>query len=68
MRHDGRIVRLAKNRGFGFIQSDADNREYFFHFSDVDGSRGEISRLVAVEFTPIAKLPAGGGVVLEAVS
>lgn len=29
----GKVVRLVKDKGFGFVQA-ADGREYFFHFSN----------------------------------
>ena len=34
----GRVKRLVKDRGFGFIQTD-DGVEYFFHRSAVQGGR-----------------------------
>ena len=31
----GTIVRLVRDRGFGFIRDDADAKEYFFHHSAI---------------------------------
>lgn len=31
----GKIIRLITEKGFGFIKSDSDNTEYFFHQSGI---------------------------------
>lgn len=48
--HTGKVKKIIKERGFGFI-SDTDGREVFFHKSSVlDGKFDSISEEQAVEF------------------
>jgi CspA family cold shock protein len=37
-RHRGKVKRLVRDKGFGFISSDTDGKEYFFHRSALSGS------------------------------
>lgn len=61
---DGRVVRLVKTRGFGFIRA-LDNKEYFFHMDNLHGVRFEEiigdfdrGREIIVQFDP-ASSPKG---------
>jgi cold shock protein len=40
MAHTGKIKKVIRDRGFGFI-SDTDGRELFFHQSGVEGNKFE---------------------------
>ena len=56
--HSGKIKKLVRERGFGFI-SDADGREVFFHQSSVADSRFDaLSEEQEVEFD-VEKSPKG---------
>ncbi len=47
----GKIVRLIKDRGFGFIQSTGSSEEVFFHTTSLPaGSFDELSEGQTVEF------------------
>ena len=54
MKHSGKIIKWNDEKGFGFIQSDASNSEYFFHISSYQsrGSRPSIG--IEVNFKPTA--------------
>lgn len=48
--HTGKIKKVVRDRGFGFI-SDTDGREVFFHRSSIlDGQFDTLSEEAAVEF------------------
>lgn len=56
--HTGKIKKLVRERGFGFI-SDTDGREVFFHQSSlVDSKFEDLSEDQAIEFE-IEKSPKG---------
>jgi len=56
--HTGKIKKLVRERGFGFI-SDTDGREVFFHQSSlVDAKFEDLSEDQAIEFE-IEKSPKG---------
>ena len=56
--HTGKIKKLVRDRGFGFI-SDADGREVFFHQSSViDSTFDGLSEEANVEFE-VEKSPKG---------
>jgi CspA family cold shock protein len=56
--HTGKIKKLIRERGFGFI-SDTDGREVFFHQSSlVDASFDTLSEEQTVEFE-VEKTPKG---------
>lgn len=52
-RRQGTIKRLLRDKGFGFIQDDATQVEYFFHRSSLTRARfEELSEMDPVTFTP----------------
>jgi len=56
--HTGKIKKLVKDRGFGFI-SDVDGREVFFHQTGlVEGSFDSLTEDQSVEFE-VEKSPKG---------
>ena len=59
----GEIVRLVRDRGFGFIRDDG-GQEWFFHRSSVQGSFDQLNegQRVAFEEEPSAKGPRAGNV------
>ena len=38
MQQQGTVIRFNKIKGYGFIQSEADNHEIFVHFSEVQAA------------------------------
>ena len=54
----GHIVRLIRDRGFGFLVGKDDQVERFFHRSDCSGHNGagfdQLTESQAVNFEPIA--------------
>jgi len=57
MRCDGRITRIVRDRGFGFIQGE-DHRQYFFHMSGAAEFEAlQEGTLVAFEVVQSAKGP-----------
>ena len=46
----GTIKRIMNNRNFGFIQTEDDEKDIFFHQSGVDGEFGNLREGDAVEF------------------
>lgn len=47
--HTGKIKKLVRDRGFGFI-ADTDGRELFFHRNSVEGNFEGLSEGQSVEF------------------
>jgi cold shock protein len=47
--HTGKVKKLVRDRGFGFI-SDNDGRELFFHKSGVEGNFDSFNEGQSVEF------------------
>lgn len=38
----GKIIRMIRDRGFGFIKSDEDGNDYFFHHTALHGTDYQI--------------------------
>lgn len=56
----GTIVRLVRDKGFGFIKSDDDQTEFFFHRSGVMNDRFDLLReKQVVSFEMDAESPKG---------
>jgi cold shock CspA family protein len=50
--HEGRVVRLMLDKGYGFIQG-TDHHQYFFHRSDADGF-DDMTEGILVAFVTVA--------------
>jgi len=55
----GKVIRMDSKKAFGFIRSDLDGSDYFFHKDDLHGFWTDIvsdfkkNELILVEFKPI---------------
>ncbi len=49
---NGKIVRLISDKGFGFLRSDVDGQEYFFHQSGISEDFHALREGQAVNFLP----------------
>lgn len=56
----GTVVRIVRDRGFGFIRDDSTKAEYFFHYSAVQRSPG-FSFESMVEETTRVEFEVGSG-------
>jgi len=52
LRHSGTVIRLVKDKGFGFIAADGGNAEHFFHRSACAFDFEQLQEGAAVTFEP----------------
>jgi cold shock CspA family protein len=51
MKNHGTILRIARDKGFGFLAADETGTEFFFHATGVTGSFEELTEGDTVSFT-----------------